>query len=151
MLIVPLLSFDDCVINSTFLIDNKATSTFKKDLEFLRFINIVEKCYEVGLSVCLSTVSLPVCALTHRNILGLSYNWYFYEVYYRMFGIQNEVCTMYCSFTGTRRWILLDYSLWKKNCLQWISIMLHWFKYIEINIRLWGALQEAYYYRIWCA
>lgn len=69
----------------------------------------------------MSSVCLAVRSLT-RIRLGVLELLYVIEIYYLMFHIETEVCSVHCSFIETLKNKLLYYVLWDKIVLECILI-----------------------------
>lgn len=61
-----------------------------------------------------------------------------------MFGIKNEVCSIYSPFTGTlKKYFYI--TIYGGNNLRYILVMLHYLKQIEIEIDQRDRLQDVHY------
>lgn len=69
---------------------------------------------------------------------------YIIEIYYRMFGNENDTSRMYTSFKGTFKRITLQ--LMEENRLRCILIMLHHFKNIKRDMNNLNILERDLLY-----
>lgn len=83
---------------------------------------------------------MPVCLRVHALIGVNKYTRiitqkiHINDIYYRIYCIENEACSVYNSFTGTLKIIQLHYTLRSIIICGIFLVMLNYFKHIKIDV-----------------